>query len=216
MTENPTPSIPGEDGLIPKKVAKIFPTYILGYDNPNHTTQNQEMIKVLETMEFTPGPHQPYQTIDTHLEQHPAFADFHKWVNVCLEDYRRTFKYHCEEFKIVISWANKADQTGAHRMHVHPNSFISGVYYISENPSPTYFEDPRYQIRSGLFVGSHAQIADNVWPCPSETGSLVLFPSWLPHYTEAQPFEGWRYTISLNVMPAGWTNKGSLTELKYE
>ena len=72
MTENTTP---GADGLIPKKVAKIFPTYILGYDNPNHEIQNKSLIEVLETMEFTPGPHQPYQTIDNHLEQNPKFAD---------------------------------------------------------------------------------------------------------------------------------------------
>jgi hypothetical protein len=35
----------------------------------------------------------------------------------------------------------------------------------------------------------------------------------MPHYTEAQPFEGLRYTISINVIPVGATNKGSLVEL---
>jgi uncharacterized protein (TIGR02466 family) len=185
----------------------------VGYDNPNFQTMNKQLIEELEKLELTPGPHQPFQTIDNHLENNPAFSEFNKWISLCLEDYRRTFRYHCDEFKIILSWANKSDQNGAHRMHVHPNSFISGIYYVSENPSPTFFEDPRYQIRSGWLVATEHEVNNNVWPCPSETGTLVLFPSWLPHYTDAQPFEGWRWTISFNAIPVGATNKGSLTEM---
>jgi uncharacterized protein (TIGR02466 family) len=199
--------------LLPKKIANIFPTCIVGYDNPNFQTMNTQLIAELEKLELTPGLQQPFQTIDNHLENNAAFSEFYKWVNVCLEDYRRTFRYHCDEFKIILSWANKSDRNGAHRMHVHPNSFVSGIYYVSENPSPTFFEDPRYQIRSGWLVATEHEVNNNVWPCPSETGNLVLFPSWLPHYTDAQPFEGWRWTISFNAIPAGATNKGSLTEM---
>jgi uncharacterized protein (TIGR02466 family) len=206
MSENPR-------NLLPKKIANIFPTCIVGYDNPNFQTMNRQLIEELEKLEVTPGLHQPFQTIDNHLENNPAFSEFYKWVSLCLEDYRRTFRYHCDKFKIILSWANKSDQNGAHRMHVHPNSFISGIYYISENPSPTFFEDPRYQIRSGWWVATEHEVNNNVWPCPSETGNLVLFPSWLPHYTDAQPFEGWRWTISFNAIPVGATNKGSLTEM---
>jgi len=206
MTENPR-------NLMQKKIANIFPTCIVGYDNPNFQTTNKHLIEELEKLELTPEPHQPFQTIDNHLENNPAYSEFYKWVNTCLEDYRLSFRYHCDKFKIILSWGNKADRNGAHRMHVHPNSFISGIYYISENPSPTFFEDPRYQIRSGWWVATEHEVNNNVWACPSETGSLVLFPSWLPHYTDAQPFDGWRWTISFNAIPVGTTNKGSLTEM---
>lgn len=198
---------------LPKKIANTFPTTIVGYDNPNFQKLNSIIIEKLESEAFTPEPRQPFQTLDNHLEIREEYKELYDWFNICLEDYRKTFQYHCEQFKIVLSWANKADQHGSHRMHVHPNSFLSGIYYLSENPSPTYFEDPRYQIRAGWFVATTHPINDNVWPCPSETGSLVLFPSWMPHYTEAQPFEGLRYTISINVIPVGATNKGSLVEL---
>ena len=196
-----------------KKIANIFPTTVVGYDNPNYQTTNSKIITQLESEAYTPAPHQPYQTIDNHLEERDEYKELFDWFNICIEDYRRSFQFHCEKFKIVLAWANKSDKNGSHRMHVHPNAFISGVYYLSDNPSPTYFEDPRYQIRSGWWVATHHPINDNVWPCPSETGSLVLFPSWMPHYTEAQPFEGMRYTISINVIPVGATNKGSLVEL---
>jgi len=199
--------------LMPKNVAKIFPTYIIGYTNLEQLKLNQETIDYLETQAFTPGPHQPYQTVDNHLEKSPTISKLYDWFNSCLEDYRKTFNYNCEGFKIILSWANKSNSKGSHRMHVHPNSFLSGVYYVSENPSPTYFEDPRYQTRAGWFVGSNHPIHDNVWTCPNDSGTLILFPSWLPHYTEAQPFDGWRYTISFNAIPVGTTNLGSLTEM---
>jgi uncharacterized protein (TIGR02466 family) len=202
-------------GLMNKKVAKIFPTYLLGYDNPNYVDQNKHIIEVLDKEAFTPGPQQPWQTLDNHLESRSDFKEFFTWVYECLEDYRRTFMYHCDEFKIVIAWANKANQAGAHNMHVHPNSFISGVYYVTENPTPTMFEDPRYQLRSGITVASHSQMESKVFEGPSEAGLLVLFPSWLPHFTESSKFDGIRYTISFNVVPAGATNKGSLTEFNY-
>lgn len=205
---------PQSGQLLEKKLATIFPTFIVGYDNPNSVQQNVELLAFLETQEFTPGPHQPYQTIDNHLEKNPKLSEFFNWVNTCLEDYRQTFRYHCDRFEIILSWANKSDKNGAHRSHVHPNSFLSGIYYISENPSPTFFEDPRYQLRSGIIVNTTHAISDNVWPCPSETGSLILFPSWLAHYTDAQSnLQGWRYTVSFNVIPVGDTNKATLTEM---
>lgn len=201
------------NSLMSKKIAKIFPTTIIGYDHPDFKTINSKILMQLSSEAFTPAPHQPYQTLDNHLEERSDYKELFDWFNVCIEDYRQSFEFHCEKFKIVLAWANKSDQNGSHSMHVHPNAFISGVYYLSDNPSPTYFEDPRYQIRSGWAVATHHPMNDNVWPCPSETGSLVLFPSWLPHYTEAQPFDGIRYSISFNVIPIGTTNKGSLIEL---
>jgi uncharacterized protein (TIGR02466 family) len=205
-----------QNELLPKKLAQIFPTYVVGYDNENYKSINEDVLSKLELEEYTPPPAQPFQTMDNHLENREEYKDLYNWFNECLEDYRKTFQYHCEQFKIILSWANKANDQGSHRMHVHPNSFISGVYYVSEGCSPTYFEDPRYQIRSGWNVETHHAISDNIWTCPSETGTLVLFPSWLPHFTESQPFEGLRYTISFNAIPVGATNKGSLTELNLE
>lgn len=204
------------NSLMQKKMSNIFSTFVLGYDNPDFIEHNKIIMELMETEEFTPGPEQPYQTVDNHLEKRPEFSNFFKWVDLCLEDYRRTFKYNCDGFKPILSWINKANDQGSHRPHVHPNSFLSAVYYISENCSPTYFEDPRYQTRSGWMVGSLSPAMSVVWECPSETGTLVIFPSWLSHYTEPQePFEGLRYTLSFNAIPTGVSNKGTLLEFNY-
>jgi len=199
-----------------KKVANIFPTTIVAYDNPKYLDHNTKILQLLDKEEFSPPPDQPFQTIDNHLERREEFQELYSWFYECLEDYRKTFRYDCDTFEIVLSWANKSDKTGAHKPHIHPNSFLSAIYYISENPSPTFFEDPRYQIRTGIVIRSATPIGHNVWPCPSETGSLVIFPSWLEHYTDAQEnLKGWRYTISFNVLPRNIVNEGTLIEANY-
>lgn len=202
--------------LMKKKIAEIFPTIIVGYENPNFLKINPRLIEVLETIAYTPPPFTPEQTLDNHLENHPAFAELFKWINQCLEDYRISLKYQCDSLKPVLSWANRGNKDTQHTSHTHPNSFISGIYYISNNPSPTFFEDPRFQIRSGVVVRSFSKLGENIWPCPSETGTLVLFPSWLEHYVDAQPnLVGVRYTLSFNAMPRGLVNGNSLNEITF-
>lgn len=204
-------------GLLRKNLAQIFPTYVLGYDDPKASEHIPLILDYVNQGKWSPAPHQPYQTIDNHLHERPELKSFFDWVHLVLEDYRRTWKYHTESIKVNLSWVNKSDSNGAHQQHVHPNSFISGVYYLSKDSSPTLFEDPRYQTRSGLMVASDSEMAFNTWGCPSNTGSLILFPSWLPHYTvadsEIQPGD-YRYTLSFNSLPYGNTNTGSLIEIQ--
>lgn len=203
--------------IMQKKMSNIFATYVLGYDNPNFLTHNEQIKNHLNNLDFSQDKIQPYQTIDNHLEKHEELKSFFSWVEICLEDYRRTFKYNCDSFKIILSWANKSDKNGGHRSHVHPNSFISGIYYVSDELTPTYFEDPRYQTRTGWMVGSYNFINSVVWECPAETGTLVLFPSYLSHYTEpSDTLKGWRITLSFNIIPSGISNQGTLVEFSYE
>jgi uncharacterized protein (TIGR02466 family) len=207
----------GNSELIHKKMAAIFPTHVLGYDDPKAEENISTILEFIDKEKWTPPPHQPSQTINNKLHKCPELQNFFKWVHLVLEDYRRTFKYEAEEIKVNLAWCNKSDSEGAHQQHVHPNSFISGIYYLSENSSPTCFEDPRYQTRSGLWVAGHTELTWKEWHCPSERGTLVLFPSWLPHFTTQDPnipAGDFRFTLSFNTLPYGVTNAGSLTEME--
>lgn len=201
-----------QENFFSKKVANIFPTVLAKYSNFNYEKINEKIIDLLEKEPYGKFS-SPFQTLDNHLELRQEYKDLYDWFDIILEDYKKTFEYSCEKFKIILSWANKADQHASHKTHIHPNSFLSGVYYLSENPSPTYFEDPRYQNRTGMHVASSSPIGAEVWPCSAENGSCIIFPSWLPHFTKAQPFEGLRHTISFNAIPTGTLNKGSLVEI---
>ena len=54
---------------------------------------------------------------------------------------------------------------------------------------------------------SNSKLSQNIWQCPSEVGTLILFPSWLEHFTMPSQYNGTRMTISINVMPVGLTSR---------
>ena len=63
-----------------------------------------------------------------------------------------------------------------------------------------------YHSRSGIVVMSDSKLSQNIWQCPSEAVTLILFPSWLEHFTMPSQYDGTRMTISINVMPVGLTS----------
>lgn len=201
-----------------KHVADIFPTYVVAYPNKKYLKHNSKVLKVFQSEVFLipeAGTFHPKQTQDKHLENREDLKELYDWFRECLEDYRKSFQLDTEELEISLSWANLGDSNTQHQSHVHPNSWISGVYYVSDNSSPTYFEHPVFQKRTGIVVQSENLALADVWECPWTTGNLVLFPSWLEHFTFPREDQSKRLTISFNVMPKGKTSTEGLAENTY-
>ena len=124
-------------------------------------------------------------------------------------------------FKITQSWLNlsKPDSVG-HYMHSHPNSLISGVFYIKADPNLDtisftnnylFFDTISFQSRVKKFntFNSHR------WRIPVSTGDLFLFPSNLPHEVDSVGGKEDRISLSFNTFPFGVLgSKSSLTELR--
>jgi len=199
-----------------KKIAEVFPTVVVGYANKDYLKTNSKLLELMEAEEFhgEQGVLHPLQTKDNHLERREDYRFFYDWIDECLEDYRQEFKLMTEKLSVSLSWANKSSNQNEHRSHFHPNSWISGIYYITDNPTPTYFETP-LPGKTGIVVQSGGMLSANIWQCPASTGELILFPSWLEHFTEPSTFVGKRITISLNVMPKGLTSPMGLIEHTY-
>lgn len=201
-----------------KNIAEVFPTTVVGYGNQNYLKHNSKLLDLFETEKFTDinsNISHPKQTVDSHLEKREEYSEIYSWFRECLEDYRTSFTLDTEELKIVLSWANWSNQDTEHRSHVHPNSWISGIYYVTDSPSCTYFENPVMQRRTGIVVQSGSILDANIWKCPATTGELILFPSWMEHFTEPAEDQKKRITISFNVMPSGRTSKAGLIENYY-
>jgi len=104
-------------------------------------------------------------------------------------------------------WANVNAPGAAHRMHAHPNNFLSGVYYVQvqDGADTINFHDPRAQaaiIRptvTELTAYNTDQVVISVSP-----GTLLVFPAWLPHSVDANQSGLMRISISFNVMFAAF------------
>ena len=122
------------------------------------------------------------------------------------------------DFYITQSWLNVTKPGQQHHQHCHPNSIISGVFYVStEVDDSITFVDQNWTLKEMI----KPEIKEfTIWNCPLwffpvTAGELVLFPSWLQH--KVQPNEKAttdRISIAFNTFVRGKLgNQKDLTEL---
>ena len=99
-------------------------------------------------------------------------------------------------------WVNVMPEGGSHTSHIHPNSVISGTYYVAvpEGAGPIVYEDPR--------LGFHMAAPPRKKNVPEafkshvhfrpKVGTLMLWESWLRHEVPLNRAEGNRISVSFN------------------
>ncbi|MCW3480974.1 2OG-Fe(II) oxygenase family protein [Neisseriaceae bacterium JH1-16] len=115
-----------------------------------------------------------------------------------------------DAIEITGCWATVLATGAAHRVHSHPNNFLSGVYYLSTHPGADTinFHDPRPQtgiIRppvTALTADNTDQVVVRV-----QDGTLLLFPSYLAHSVDANTSQAGRISISFNLMFSDYTER---------
>jgi uncharacterized protein (TIGR02466 family) len=100
------------------------------------------------------------------------------------------------------AWAN-INRTGHfNARHVHPRSYLSGVYYVqaSQNSGSIVFHSPvncKEMIEPSYFELS--TITANVMKYEPKVGRCIIFPSWLYHSVEPNFSSDDRISISFNI-----------------
>jgi uncharacterized protein (TIGR02466 family) len=133
---------------------------------------------------------------------------FNNITNFFLEQMNSMFDcYSIKRDNIYINnmWGNISDGRTAHGIHIHQNSYFSGILYVNmpKGAGNTRFHCPIMSnalIRPEFNDYNHYNSATyNLTP---QTGNVVLFPSWLPHsVTESSyDFEGQRITLAFTCM----------------
>jgi uncharacterized protein (TIGR02466 family) len=116
---------------------------------------------------------------------------------------------------ITQSWLNYTETNQYHHKHAHPNSLVSGVFYINcdnKFDKIKFFNDTYKTIKP--------EIKDwNLWNSESwwfsvKTGDIILFPSSLTHMVETKEGDNTRISLAFNVFIKGTIgNNKQLTEL---
>ena len=112
---------------------------------------------------------------------------------------------------ITQSWLNITKPGEFHHEHAHPNSIISGVFYIStEKDDNITFIDPNTKIKEFLKFGQKEfnPFNSGIWRIPSVINELILFPSWLSHCVDKNKKATTdRVSISFNTFVKGSLGK---------
>lgn len=118
---------------------------------------------------------------------------------------------------ITQSWINYTQKNQYHHKHAHPNSLISGVFYVDTDPEKDriYFyksqswQQIKYEIKDYNLFNSES------WWYEARPNSLIIFPSYLEHNVEnLGETERTRISISFNTWTKGTIGSAKeLTEL---
>jgi uncharacterized protein (TIGR02466 family) len=116
---------------------------------------------------------------------------------------------------ITQSWLNYTETNQYHHKHAHPNSLVSGVFYINcheEHDKIKFFNDNYQTIK--LQIKDYNIWNSESWWFPVKTGDVILFPSSLTHMVETKQGDNTRISLAFNVFIKGTVgNNKSLTEL---
>jgi Tfp pilus assembly protein PilF len=102
------------------------------------------------------------------------------------------------------SWSVRLHGGGHHTNHIHPEGWISAVYYVSLPEAVGNSEQGWLKFgETGLNLGEREQVQLTVRP---EPGLLVLFPSYFYHGTTPFADEDHRTTIAFDIVPTNRAN----------
>lgn len=138
-------------------------------------------------------------------------------VKKVLKSYIDSFLYECFEynckFDITTSWMTKLGVNESVHYHNHRNSFISGVFYFDEytdKTCPLIFKNPIYETIPFQIGKYKSNLMCSDIAVKPEHNLLVLFPSWIYHYSNPNE-EKVRRSLAFNVMPKGMFGDGDST-----
>lgn len=156
------------------------------------------------------------------LHNREIYRDLHDWFHVCLNQVKDFLEYECDRLQITNTWANRTAKNGSHHVHVHHNSIVSGVFYLTKSNAGTIFANKNQWM--SVQEDYNLRMMNDTWDerkmmvfyeHKSSPGDLIIFPSNMVHGTKRHVFEDNRYTISFNSFPCGKIGKfGFLNELE--
>ena len=187
------------DGPFRKADYPIFPTLVQVYNLNDHPS-NKEILDYVESNYVTEWPEEigkgktTSQLEMTVLDRFKIKDD----IQMCINEY--CFHAGLEYTEISKSWLNAQQLDGRVDLHRHELSIVSGAYYpfVEPNSSPLIFKSPILGPKMSEIHAKATEYTADEMEFDVRTGFLILFPSWLYHYTKPNPTEK-RITMSFNT-----------------
>lgn len=142
------------------------------------------------------------------------FRELHIWFVECLKKVLKDLSLNITNITITQSWANKTLNSEFHHEHAHPNSFISGVFYLSSSEDEDGGQISFYNEATPIWYKSPFLLTKiDQFTIKPQIGKLLIFPSTLHHKVLVSKSDQPRYSIAFNSFPDGII--GSRSTLDY-
>jgi uncharacterized protein (TIGR02466 family) len=139
------------------------------------------------------------------IDEEPEVQDLIQEINGRLEALRSTLHFRDDlDLRVESMWINVNHPYSYNAPHTHPNSYMSGVYYVKvpKNSGDLVLKHPSNLqsifTPSGV-IKSYNEYNCSKWNITPEAGKLIMFPSWIEHEV-AQNLSGEdRLSIAFNT-----------------
>jgi uncharacterized protein (TIGR02466 family) len=155
-----------------------------------------------------PGGYTSYASANHMQLVSPTFAALERWINGEVKKFARELEFDFgaaqggRQLAMTDCWVNIMPRGVTHGMHLHPQSVISGTYYVRvpRGAPGLKFEDPRLDRYMGAPPRkADAAVRNRSWvTLPAANGTVLLFESWLRHEVVTNQAGGERISISFN------------------
>jgi uncharacterized protein (TIGR02466 family) len=187
------------------KVYEIFPTLVMKF-NLERDFSNDEISFIHDTKTKVYKNYGNYSSTNTFILNEPQMSELKKFCESSLEFYFEEFYKPLTKVKSTItqSWLNYTENNQHHHGHTHPNSLISGVFYISANKD----SDRICFCRNDYKQISIAEREKNDYNTDEiefkvNSGELLLFPSNLIHKVPLKNDKDLRISLAFNSFITG-------------
>jgi uncharacterized protein (TIGR02466 family) len=184
------------------KIIDLFPTplYVINIDEPLINQQKNYLLNLPKIQNMG-----NLRSKSGYIFEHPLFDGLKKTIDEHIKNFVNTLYPNTNiDVYITQSWANYTEPNQWHHKHCHPNSFISGVFYVNaiENEDMIKF----YRTLPFIFEIEHDQPNNyNSWDVNIniKSGDLILFPSNFEHNVPPTLSKETRISISFNTFIRG-------------
>jgi uncharacterized protein (TIGR02466 family) len=196
-------------------IESLFPTAIGRDKLPKKLTEKQLEFLTTQQMRENSG---NLRSIDTYILDSEELSELHDDLLLIVRKYFKTVYAPADDMDVYItqSWVNVTEPNRFHHTHAHPNSFISGVFYIhgeGDADKIMFYKEP-YEC---IYIAPTEWNTYNArsWWYPATPGDVILFPSSLTHGVPSTSSNNNRMSLAFNVFLKGRLGVYSdLTELK--
>ena len=176
----------------------VFPTPVQIYKYENSI---EKELKHIEDIEWKPQvANGNFKTKDSYLTKHEQLKNLVSFFKECIDDYCNMIINSEQRLVITQLWGNRNPKGSKHHEHVHPNSIISGVFYLRQDPKlpPIQFSKSN-QDSMKLDPRKYNSYNAETFLLPCTSGELILFPSNLRHSVPVNMGEEERISLSFNT-----------------
>lgn len=198
-------------------IENLFPTPIGMFKFEDGLTEDQ--VKFLTDQDQRPNDGNT-SSVDKYILKQKKVASLTTFIEKSLHEY--FMATHCPKndvrLRVTQSWLNWTSPGQFHHKHAHPNSLISGCFYVNANRDTDkifFYKDEYCRIKFPP-VEWNSYNSESWW-YPVGTGDLIFFPSELSHMVQTVGGEDTRISLAFNTFPVGYVgDEDELTALHLE